>query len=318
MNNVRFARLRSRALMTTAALCALSLAACSQEPASESAAADAATEAAPAPAASARADSADNAAAPASGEARDAASIPGTTTAAANGVAFIYRFAFRLPDDQVSEAQDRHLRACERIGPARCQVTDIFYERSEDGPIEARAAFLLDPVLARGFVRDAADAVGSLEGETVSSNVSGEELASGIDASQAASARMGGDLSRLEARLARPGLSKGERDDIEAQIARLRGELRTEEDGRRNDEARLATTPVAFDYTGNTGIAGVDRNRPFASAWDASTRSFGTASAFVMTLIGLILPWALMIGSVVFGVRWLRRRFAGQAAPAAE
>ncbi len=291
---------RSPLLLATTAALALGLAACSQQGVDEGTAPEAVE---------AAAESAMTEASDASAES-SAVSAPGASQSVAPGVAFAYRFNFRLADDAVSEAQDRHVSACEELGPSRCRVTGLQYTQSEDGPVEASLAFLLDPALARSFARDALGSVRELDGTLVNSSVDGEDVGTGITTSQQVSAAMGGDLARIEQRLSQPGLSAGERRDLRAQAEQLRGRLRDEEQGRRGGEARLASTPVLFSYRGTTGIGGFDSSRPFASALDASTDSFGSAAAFVMMLLGLILPWALMAGGVVLVVRWLRRRLA--------
>lgn len=237
-----------------------------------------------------------------------AASAPSANASVASGVAFAYRFNFELADDNVSRAQDRHVSACERLSIARCRVTGVRYDQQDGGPVTASLSFLLDPALARSFARDAVDSVREMDGTLLDSSVGGEDVGTGIDASQQASVALGGDLARIEARLARPGLSAGERRDLSAQAEVLRGQLREEEAGRRSGETRLASTPVEFRYRGTTGIAGFDRSRPFASAFAASTASFGSAAAFVLMLVGLLLPWVLMAGGLVLVIRLIRTR----------
>ena len=244
----------------------------------------------------------------AAGRTPNAASVTGADPSVAPGVAFTYDFAFRLPDDQVSVAQDRHVDACARLGRARCRVANIHYSRTDDGPIDASLNFLVDPALARSFARDAVDLVAGLDGELTNSQVGGIDVGTGIDDSQRLSANLGGDLQRIERRLAQPGLSAAERAELQQQAQALRGELRSGESDRRKGEARLAATPVNFTYVGNTGIAGYDSSRPFASALHASGESLGAAGAFALMLAGIALPWLLMLGGLIFAWRWVRRR----------
>ena len=293
---------RARALMFGAAM--LALAACARDPASD-AAADAHAEAAD-EAASEASEVAAAAADEASG--RSAASVTGARPSVAPGVAFTYSFRFRLPDAAVSEAQNRHIAACEELGRNRCRVNGVSYRQDDGGQIRAALSLLVDPALARSFVRDAAASVAELDGETMNSEVSGVDVGTGITDSQARSAALGGDLERIEERLRAPGLSASERAELQAQVAQLRGELRGEEFVRRGDERRLAATPVDFGYFGNTGAAGIDSSRPFGSALEASSGAFGTMSAWLLTVIGLLLPWALLLGAFVGIWHLLRRR----------
>lgn len=283
---------KMRRMLVPVTAMALALAGCSQ-PAEEDGAGQAAAEAT------------------AAGDiASGAAAAPAADPAAAPGVAFVYRFNFELADDAVSQAQDRHVTACQRLTPARCRITGLRYNQEERGPVTASLSFLLDPALARGFARDAVTSVRDLDGTLLDSSVGAEDVGTGITASQQASAAMGGDLARIEQRLRQPGLAAGERRDLSAQAEALRGTLREAEQERRGGEARLASTPVEFAYSGTTGLAGFDRSRPFASAWAASADSFSSAAAFILMLVGLVLPWALMAGGVVLAVRFARSRLA--------
>src|SRR4051812_27650401 len=44
---------------------------------------------------------------------------PNVSPSAAPGVAFNYRYAFRLPAARVSQIQEQHARACEQLGVSR-------------------------------------------------------------------------------------------------------------------------------------------------------------------------------------------------------
>lgn len=306
------------ALLLSAAMLALTITGCSptdDEAAADAANADAArTEAAPTAAAraGAQAVAAEDAA---DASAANASDVAGADPSVAPGVAFAYRFNFRLPDDSVSDAQNRHVAACEQLGRAHCRVTGMRYEQEQGGRIDAHLTFMLDPARARSFTRDAVNIVERIDGELVDSHVNGTDVGTGITASQANSARLGGDVARIEERLRQPGLSASEQRDLRNQIAQMQGALGDEEADRRDGEAQLAFTPVNFTYTGSTSVGGLDRDRPFASAWAASADSLATASAFVMMLLGVILPWALMLGGVMFAWRFVRRRLRGTDSP---
>lgn len=297
MKNVHFARRGRRALMTAALATGLALSGCSQPEPDDGATATAAAESAAA-SADASADAAS-----------DAADAPGAGSPAMSGVAFVYSMAFRLADDSIADAQDRHVRACDALGRARCRVDGIGYERAGEGPATGHLYLRLDPALARGFAREASDIVRRMDGELTHSSISGEELDSRIDGSQEQSAMLGGDLERIERRLARPGLSSRERAELQQQASRLRGAMREEESARRSDESRLASTPVKLDYVGTSSPAGLDPARPFASAWGASIDSLSTLAAFLLMLAGVLFPWLLVGGAAVIVWRRVRRRW---------
>ena len=233
-----------------------------------------------------------------------------------SGVAFTYEMQFRLPDDKVATAQDRHIAACAKLGQNHCRLTDIRYDQSPDKTIAGRATFLLDPAMAFSFTRDADKAVRELEGETQTARVNGDDAGGDIERSQQTSAAMGADIERLQRRLSQPGLTEGEKTRSRTQIEQLQGNLVSEERERERDERRLATTPVSFSYSGTTGVAGYDSTRPFASAFETSSTGLGKTAGAVLTIAGLILPWALLVGLIVLVVRLIRRRNQTVATPA--
>ena len=232
-----------------------------------------------------------------------------------SGVAFTYDMQFRLPDDKVATAQDRHIAACAKLGENHCRLTDIRYDQSPDKIISGRATFLLDPALAFSFTRDADKTVRELEGETRTARVNGDDAGGNIERSQQSSAAMGADIERLQRRLSQPGLTAGEKTRIQEQIHQLQGNLVTEERDRNREERRLATTPVSFSYSGTTGVAGYDSTRPFASAFETSSSGLGQTAGVVLTVVGLALPWALLVGLLILIVQLIRRR--KQPTPAA-
>jgi hypothetical protein len=61
-----------------------------------------------------------------------------------------------------------------------------------------------------------------------------------------------------------------------------------------------ATTPVAFNYSGNMGIGG---SGAFGEAWSASTGSMTTMLSLMLMLLGVVLPWLLPIGAVILFVK---------------
>ncbi len=298
-------KLRVRALASSMVVAVL-LTACqnaenSVQPAAE--ASDAAMDAA--------ADAAGPEGASASGAAPDAADVridPAIASGVASGVAFTYSAQYRLPDASVGEAQSRHVAACAALGRVHCRVGDIRFDQREGGQINGSLQLFIDPALARGFLRDAERMVAALDGETLASSITGEDVGTSIANSQANSARLGGDLTRLEERLTAPGLSARERQNLQQQVAQLRGQLREGEGDRAAGEARLAATPVELSYTGQTGVAGINPDRPFASAFAASANSFSAFFAWLLTLLGLIAPWAMVPALGVLIWRVARRK----------
>ena len=218
----------------------------------------------------------------------------------APGVAFQYRYDFRVPGDSIEAVQDEHAAACETLGLSRCQITGLNFQQGEEGYPEGRMEFLLDPSIARKFGRDAIASVEKAEGVVAKSNVSGENVGSEIASSQVRSAGIEAEVKRIEARLAGKGLANDERTELRQRAEEMRDMLGGEKEARRGGEKRLATTPVVFDYSGNMGIGGTGA---FSDAWSASSSSMATMFAFLLMFAGVILPWLLPVGLFVLLVK---------------
>ncbi|SEH18558.1 protein of unknown function [Sphingopyxis sp. YR583] len=229
----------------------------------------------------------------------DAAAAPRIGIEAAPGVAFDYAYTFRLADDRISKVQEEHAAACETLGIQRCRIVDVRYQLTDEKLVEAQTQFKLDPSIARKFGASAIASVEKAEGVLADASVAGEDVGTEILASQQRSAGSEAEIARLEERLKSGGLDKRERAEILAQISQVRGEITGERQARRNGEARIAWTSVAFNYASDGGLPGIGHENPFASAGETLMRSGGTALGFVLTLSAALLPWALLLGLVV-------------------
>ncbi|HEX8261824.1 MAG TPA: DUF4349 domain-containing protein [Allosphingosinicella sp.] len=240
---------------------------------------------------------------------------PGVAPTAAPGVAFNYRYAFRLPAENIGRVQEEHAQACEKLGVEHCRITAMTYTDDGDRHIEAQLAFKLDPALARTFGRDGIAAVTKAQGELLQAAITGTDVGSEIAAADRSQAQQADEIRRLEQQLARPGLSSSERVELQQQLQALRGSVRAgqaEQTGRRQ---RLASTPVVFDY--RAGKTGTRLERAIADAGD----NFAGAAITVLVVLVTLLPWLAALLLLWLLWRWLRRRIPllqRSTAPAAE
>lgn len=228
-----------------------------------------------------------------------AGSGPDVAITAAPGVAFNYRYAFRLDDDRIAAVQEEHAAACETLGVARCRITGLDYRLIRDHEIEGRLDFKLDPAIARRFGKEAIASVIKAKGVLAAANITGDDVGSQISDSQRRSAGLSDEISRLETRLKQGGLGDRERTELQQQIAELRQQLDGERDTRRVGEAMLATTPMTFDYQGTGGLPGIGYGNPFSDAVNMLVRSAGIMLSFVLVVGAAILPWAGLLALLV-------------------
>jgi hypothetical protein len=219
---------------------------------------------------------------------------PNVSPSAAPGVAFNYRYAFRVPDAKIASVQEEHAAACETLGLSRCRITGMRYTLEDEDEVRASLAFKLDPMIARKFGKGAIASVAKAEGILVDSEIQGVDAGSEISASQRRSADVSSNLDRIEKRLAVGGIKDRERTELQEQAARMREQLSAETDTRRAGEASLATTPMEFSYSGGEGIPGFGRGHPLADAWDSAVTSFATMASFLLLAISVLLPWVML------------------------
>jgi hypothetical protein len=227
---------------------------------------------------------------------------PGIDVTAAPGVAFDYRYAFVLPDSAISAVQEQHASACEKLGPARCRITGMRYTLVDEDEVRAQLQFKLDPALARNFGKEGIAAVAKAKGRLVDAAIEGRDVGSAIGQSQRRSQQNAGEVERIERRLAESGLSDAEKVELRGQIERLRLQQTREQQVRDEGEEMLANTPMTFNYAGRKGFSLGDD--PVGDAWTTSQSSFTTMVSVILIALGALLPWALLIGVVV----WLWRK----------
>ncbi|MEA3064105.1 MAG: hypothetical protein QOJ27_540 [Sphingomonadales bacterium] len=232
----------------------------------------------------------------------DAPRPPGVAPTAAPGVAFNYRYAFRLPAVHIGRVQEEHAQACEKLGIEHCRITGMTYRDDGDRHVEAQLAFKLDPALARTFGRDGIAAVAKAQGELLQAAITGTDVGSEIAAATRDQAQQADEVRRIEQQLARPGLSSSERVELQQQLQALKSSIRVgqaEQTGRRQV---LASTPVVFDY--ESGKTGTRLERAFA---DAGDNFVGAATTLLIVLVTL-LPWIVALLLLWLLWRWLRQR----------
>lgn len=228
---------------------------------------------------------------------------PEVSPTAAPGVAFDYRYAFRLPPERIGAVQEQHAAACEKLGPYRCRITGMSYEQDGEEEVSAQLLLKLDPQLARRFGREASDAVTRSDGLVAAVEISGEDVGSAIESEQQAQGQMQQSLTRIEGELAQKGRSGTERAELQRQAEQLRQSMRVTQQSVGERRKQLATTPMAFRYTaGETdpSLAGDARQ---------ALEAFTSAARSVLIALLYLLPWMLAALGIALVLRWVRRRF---------
>jgi hypothetical protein len=237
---------------------------------------------------------------------------PNISVTAAPGVAFNYRYAFRLQNARIQAAQETHAAMCEKLGVTRCRITGMRYSLVNERDVTASLELKVDPAIARQFGKDATKAVTDAEGMLVDQQISGVDAGSSIQRANRGRAELQDELDRVNRELARPGLSNAVRDRLLSEASSLRSQMNALGAQKEADEESLAKTPMAFHYGSGDTIPGFDEATPLRDAIKQAGYNFLSALGFLIVALASLLPWLLLIGLGVWAYRRLpaRWRFA--------
>ncbi|MGQ0661166.1 hypothetical protein [Sphingosinicella sp.] len=253
-----------------------------------------------------------NATAPAA-ESRQAG--PDVSPTAAPGVAFNYRYSFRLPAERIAAVQERHAATCEALGVRRCRITGMLYRVVGENDVEAMLSFQLDPAIARRFGRAGVEAVTQAEGMLTESLITGEDV--GVQRTSRDLAQMREELRGLEAQLGRGDLPPDERARIEAEMRDLRAQIDNAQNVRADQEEMLATTPMTFNY-GSGQFAPGEQRPSLSVALDRAVNGFLYGGTLLLVILITLLPW-VAAGLIVWAlVAFVRRRWFRRPTPATD
>jgi len=249
--------------------------------------------------------------------AEDRVAAPGVDVTAAPGVAFDYRYAFRLPGNRISAVQEAHAQACEKLGIDKCRITGMRYRLVDQKDVEAMLALRLDPKLARQFGKDATAVVDKADGMLVDQEIIGEDVGSKIAGATRSEAELREELSRIETELARAVPMKGkiasqaavDRQSLLERAQEIRGQLRALGEGKKSDQEALAGTPMVFNYGSGSVVPGFDVRSPLRDALQQAADNFVGGFAAILVVVVSLIPWLLIVGLAIWAFRRARKRF---------
>ena len=245
-------------------------------------------------------------------EARDSAEQaagPNISVSAAPGVAFNYRYAYRLPNARIQVAQEAHATMCEKLGIARCRITGMRYSLVNERDVSASLELKLDPAIARAFGKDATKVVTQSEGMLVDQQISGVDAGASIEHANSGRAQLQDELDRVNRELARPGLSNVVRDRLLSEAESLHSQMNALGEQKKADEELLATTPMAFYYGSGKAIPGFEEATPLSDAFSQAAYNFLSTLGFLIVAIAVLIPWLLIAALVYWAYRRARVRW---------
>ncbi|SEL78398.1 hypothetical protein SAMN05216382_2632 [Sphingomonas palmae] len=210
---------------------------------------------------------------------------PGEAATRAKGVAFAYRYDFRLPSARIADAQEAQAQACEQLAPARCRITGMTYRLDGAGSVAASLDVAVSAPDARAFGRRSVKAIEAFGGALTGAEITGTDPADALRSDPGAMITAMGE--NLTSDAAAPTAAQPDRAAKAAAAA---------------ERERVATTPIRFDYAAGSGVGLTAR---LAEAAQAGYASLTWTLASLLTL----LAWAGPPLAVVLLLGWLWHRF---------
>lgn len=236
----------------------------------------------------------------------DTAGAPGIAVTAAPGVAFNYRYGFRLPPRAIAAVQEAHASTCEKLGIARCRITGMDYRVVGENDIRGSLRFKLDPAIARAFGKRGIDIVQDAKGTLVSAEITGTDAAEAIERAGGTQAEAAAAVARADAALARTDASAEERAELQRQRAAAATAARDAAATAADNRAGLARTPMTFDYESGDAVRGFDTSAPLTSALDTMVASGQVTLAVLLGIVAIFGPPAIVF--VIGLLLWRRMR----------
>lgn len=258
--------------------------------------------------------------APTDEQGRAGRGAPGVDVTAAPGVAFTYRYAFRLPGENIAQAQEVHAQACEKLGASRCRVTGMAYSVSGEDDVSGSLSFKLDPAIARAFGRDGVAAIEQAQGMLASAAITGTDAAADAASAEAGVRRTAAERDRLDREVAARPTGDAARAELLRQRAALDADVRDGAQAAAQARASLATTPMTFDYVTGPAVRGFNARSPLVRAADMAVASAQFTLSMLLNAIALLGPPALALALLWLGWRavgraWWARLKGPSAAP---
>lgn len=218
-------------------------------------------------------------------------------------IAYTYTYGYTLTDQSIAPVQAAHMKLCDSLGKTHCQIAKMEHESRDGETATASLTLKVDAALAKTFEAQLDKAVGDAGGSNSSRSIEAEDLTKDmtdtgakIKAKQALADRLlgiiqhhGGDVGDLVSAERAFSDAQEELDAARTSMAQMRG--------------RVAMSDVKISYQ-STSPAGSGFWQPVREALTSVGEMLGKSIAALLSVIILVLPWALAIWAML----WLKRR----------
>lgn len=227
-------------------------------------------------------------------------------------IAYTYNYGFKVPATAMQGLLDAHKKQCEDAGPSKCYVVNSSIsglgEDQSYGQMTLRGSADWVKTFRAGMI----DGLKPFNAVLDSNSDSAEDLTVNIVDSEARLRSLKTMRDRLEQLLRdRPG-KLGDLLEIEREFARVQGEIDSSESILAQMKLRVAMSVMTLNYTASFPPGSESVWRPVGDAFGSFEGSFAGASAGIIRFIAEMLPVVIFGGLVIFAVvaalRWRGKR----------
>ena len=238
-------------------------------------------------------------------------------------LAYAYQMGLEIPSARLASVMDAHVRACQTAGPRLCQLVGASRSGDPDSAMNGTVNIRGEPTWLRTFMGGVSAQVNAAGGRVLSQATNTEDLTRSIVDTQAHLRAQTALRDRLEQLLrSRPG-RLSDLLDVERELARVQGEIDATQSNLAVMRTRVDMSELTITYQSAPRPVGSDTFEPLRQAFANFLGIIVIGFAAIITLIAGLLPFAIVIIPIVWGLlSWRRRRggrfFGPRVTPPAE
>lgn len=227
-------------------------------------------------------------------------------------LAYSYQTGLEIPSARLASVMDAHVRTCQTAGPRLCQLVGANRagdpESSMNGTINIRG----EPIWLRTFMGGIAAQVNAAGGRVLSQATTTEDLTRQIVDTQAHLRAQSALRDRLQQLLQnRPG-RLSDLLEVERELARVQGDIDAAQSNLAVMRTRVDMSELTLTYQSAPRSVGSDTFEPLRQSFANFLGIIVIGFAAIITLIAGLLPFAIVIVPIVWGLLIWRRRRGGR------
>ena len=227
-------------------------------------------------------------------------------------LAYSYNVGLRLPSEGLVSVMDAHVKTCLDAGPRFCQLIGSSRSGDPDSYMNGYVSLRGEPAWLRGFMNGLETQADEAGGRIVSQSTSTEDLTRAIVDTEARLRAMTTLRDRLQGLLSQRRADLSDLLEVERELARVQGEIDSTQSNLAVMRTRVAMSELTLSYESAPRSVGSDTFEPLGRAFANFLGLIVQGIAAIVTLVAVLLPWAIVAALVIWGLLVLRKKRGGR------